>query len=369
MDTSKFKELKDKYEKYFPAAFFVGGFVFDIITLSRVDDWLSIIQQAVYLLIIIQILKYKIFEQAQTWQPGPRMAKWWSYSDEALHFILGSLLSSYTLFYFVSSSLSTSFLFMAIIFALLIANEFPQLQKSGLILKFALFSICLFSYLFIITALTLGFVGILSFLISLALGTLLPFVMFKQLSSLNLPNIDLKKTLLVPPAAIAVLLISLYTLKLLPPIPLSAQFMGIYHEVEKVRSTEANGEAKTKFLLRYSRPFWKFWQNGDQDFVAQPGDKIYCFVRIFAPNNFKDRVVYHWLKKYPTGWQTMDKINNDISGGRTEGFRGFAIKSNFEPGDWRVQLETTDGREIGRISFTVTLSDLNPDRTYKLDYY
>ena len=115
MDISKFKLLKEKYEKYWPAAFFVTGFLFDILTLSRVDDWLSITQQAVYLFLIIQILKFKILEQDLKWQPHQRLSTVWNYSDEILHFILGSLLSSYTLFYFVSSSFATSFLFLAII--------------------------------------------------------------------------------------------------------------------------------------------------------------------------------------------------------------------------------------------------------------
>ena len=42
-----------------------------------------------------------------------------------------------------------------------------------------------------------------------------------------------------------------------------------------------------------------------------------------------------------------------IVGGREEGFRGVTKKSNYQPGRWRVQIETSEGHEIGWIGFTV----------------
>lgn len=371
---SRLAAWRKKHERYQPAAFFVVGFLFDILTLSRIDDWLSIVQQAVYLFIIIQILKCKTLEAGGIWRPSEKFAKLWNYSDEALHFILGSLLSLYTLFYFVSSSLATSFLFMAVIFTLLIANELPQFQRKGLILKYTLLSVCLFSFLFIIVPTTLGFIGLIPFLTALIIGLALPFALYRNLQAKNLQGLDLKKTIIMPSASVAGLLLFLYLVKLLPPIPLSIQYIGIYHQIEKIKSPAPAGvptaSGETRFLLKYDRPFWKIWQNGAQDFTAEPGDKIHCFVRIFAPVNFKDKIIYHWLKKYPDGWQTMDKIPNEISGGRSEGFRGFAIKSNFEPGEWRVQVETINGQEIGRIGFHVSLEPTkNLAREFKIDEY
>jgi hypothetical protein len=49
----------------------------------------------------------------------------------------------------------------------------------------------------------------------------------------------------------------------------------------------------------------------------------------------------------------QDSIPIRILGGRQEGFRGYGMKSNYQPGKWKVHVETTDGREIGRIYFTL----------------
>jgi hypothetical protein len=364
---AKIQTSHEKYKRYYPATFFIGGFLFDIVTLSRIDDWLNLLQQTAYLIFIIQLLKYRTYEAAGVWNPGPKLHRIWHYNDEALHFVLGSLLSTYTLFYFVSSSFSTSFLFLILMFTLLVGNEFPSLQNKGLILKYSLLSICIFSFLFIVVPITFGFIGLLPFVVSILLGLLLHGALFLEFKKKNLPQIDIRKTVLGPPVAIATLLLFLYVIKFLPPIPLSIQYIGIYHQIEKIHS-EKSGEMQ--FLLKYERPFWKFWQHGAQDFLAEPGDKIHCFVRIFAPTHFKDKIVFHWMRKTANGWESMDKITNEISGGRTEGYRGFAIKSNFEPGDWRVEVETTDERKIGRIGFTVSMTnEKNLVRELKTDTY
>ena len=56
------------------------------------------------------------------------------------------------------------------------------------------------------------------------------------------------------------------------------------------------------------------------------------------------------------GWALQDAIAINIVGGREQGFRGYGVKSNFQPGSWRVQVETTDGREIGRVYFDLELA-------------
>ena len=54
-----------------------------------------------------------------------------------------------------------------------------------------------------------------------------------------------------------------------------------------------------------------------------------------------------------------------IYGGRELGFRGYAYKNNYLPGDWKVFVETQDGLELGRISFNVSLDKTRRLRVFK----
>jgi hypothetical protein len=145
----------------------------------------------------------------------------------------------------------------------------------------------------------------------------------------------------------------------IPPVPLSIQFAGIYHRVERV------GE---KYRLSHERPWWRFWQTGDEVFKFRPGDKLHAFARIFSPARFEGKVFVRWsLKREGRGWETWDAIPIKIVGGRDEGFRGVAIKENFAVGEWRLQFETEDAREIGRIHFRVVADSSTEERVFKVD--
>jgi hypothetical protein len=80
---------------------------------------------------------------------------------------------------------------------------------------------------------------------------------------------------------------------------------------------------------------------------------VYVFFRIFSPTRFADQVLMRWFRKDADGWQLTDSIPINIVGGREQGFRGYGVKANHQPGEWKVQVETTDGREIGRIYFRI----------------
>ena len=129
-------------------------------------------------------------------------------------------------------------------------------------------------------------------------------------------------------------------------------------------TVERNGNG---YWLQHERPVWRWWHNGDQDFLAQPGDKVYVFFRVFSPTRFSDQVLMRWYRRDPArGWALQDSIPIKIVGGREEGFRGYGFKASYQPGDWRVQIETGDGREIGRIYFEIESVPAEP-REFRAD--
>ena len=150
---------------------------------------------------------------------------------------------------------------------------------------------------------------------------------------------------------------SLYFLRLTPPVPLSIPFIGVYHGVER------SGDS---YQLAHQRPWWRVWQNGDQEFIAQKGDKIFVAFRIFSPTRFSDQVSMRWYwYDNRSGWTLQDSIPIKIVGGREEGFRGYGVKANYQPCQWKVQVETTDGREIGRVYFQL---DTGPEEPRSFEY-
>jgi len=269
------ESLKLRYarnERAIAVGFFVAGFVFDVLTVGRIDAWLTIGQQAVYLALIGFALTQMLLEQGQP----PRQGRWFRWRSAVVHFLLGALLSLYTIFFFKSSSLVVSFGFLAVLVALLLANESERFKALGLRVKFALLALCLLSFAAAMVPIAVGSAGLGVFLLSMLAGAL-PLAV----AGWRLRARGGRQTILVPLGVVLVVFLAAYLLRVIPPVPLSIPFIGIYHGVE--RTPEG-------FRLSHERPWWRFWHNGDQRFAAQPGDRVYVFFRVFSPSRFADQV-------------------------------------------------------------------------------
>jgi hypothetical protein len=347
------------HEKQIEILFFVGGFIFDVLFLSEIDDYFSIAQQAVYLLIIVSIIHYEILFRLHKWKPQNNfLTNIWQYRELILHFLLGSLLSVYSLFYIKSASFISSLVFLAAMVILLISNELPIVKKAKVSFKMGLYAICLFSFISILFPLVLGFVGWTPF--GLALATTLGFfyLQIRFLKKFLDDEKTLRQTIFFPGISVLLIFCVFYFAGWIPPVPLSAKEQGIYHLVEK-----QNG----KYLLSTEKSWWNWIRLGDQVFNARPGDKIYFYLQIYSPARFADQIYVRWLFKDPvSGWQKTDRIPLSITGGRENGFRALTTKANYQPGQWRVQVETSMGHEISRTNFQVVEDPSQEPRDFQL---
>jgi hypothetical protein len=348
-----YDSLHGKYGKWFPVAFFIAGFIFDAIALQRIDELFGIIQQAVYVTIAAGLIAVELILHERELKPPRWLARLWPYREFLLQFMFGTLLNVYVIFYFKSASALASLGFIAAIGALSIAHEFRKFGRYQTQLHVSILSLCLISYFGLLAPILVGYIGAIPFFgANVAAWFCMVFYRRWLENRLDVSYELLRTHVLFPFAGVQILFVLLYVVRVLPPVPLSASYMGIFHNVEKVEG---------EYRLTYTRPEEKFWQHGDQTFLAGDGDTIFCFVRIFAPARFKDQLQVRWLYyDEAKGWQSSDAIPLAIVGGREEGYRGVTKKSNYQPGDWRVQIETADGREIGRISFTVE-REMNPE--------
>lgn len=357
---ARFLAYYHKHELQVTSSVFFGGFIFDLLTLGRIDDLFNLIQQAIYLMILGTLLVCEIKIKMGTLTLSGKAAKFWEYHDLIVHFLFGSLLSVYTIFYYTSASAITGICFILLLAGLMTANEFPQIQKIGLPVRVVLFAICVLSYFSFFYPILMGHVGWVPFwlgiLSSVAVFTLIGKVNFKGERS---PVLE--KQVLYPAVAIHVVFLLGYYLSLIPPVPVAVKKIGVYYEIEKIND---------QFIGKHLRPWYKFWQKGSQNFAVRPGDKVNVMASIFSPSKFHDKVYLRWFHDDPReGWRLEDTIPLSILGGRDEGFRGYGTKQFYSLGDWKVVVETSDGREVGRISFEVETDSTTDVREFQNDVF
>jgi hypothetical protein len=331
--------LHQKYARYYPAMFFVLGFIFDILTLGDIDDLSNTISQLFFIAACATLLKLE--HSGSLNLPQNRLVEWFKkYHTEILHFCFGSLLNAYMLFYLKSSSLATSAVFMLVLCCLIIMNELDYFKQIGISIRIILFSICLFSFFIAQIPLLLGTANAWVFFLSALLTSLTFWLIFRQQIHL--------KMIFRPHFATVIVFILFYLLKIFPPLPLAMKTIYVFKHVEK-----QNGG----YTGYTEQAWWKFWHSGDQDFYFSPGEKVYVFASVFAPGGFSGTVQIKWQKKINSEYQTSDTIPLSLTGGRRAGFRGYSFKQSLSAGDWRVLIETQSGHEIGRIHFEAVARD------------
>ncbi len=358
---SQFLEFYQRHEVLVSILVFAFGFIFDVLTLGRIDDLLNLIQQAIYLGLLGTLLICEIRINIGTMTLSPKGQKFWAYHDLVVHFLFGSLLSAYTIFYYTSASALTSFFFISLLAGLMLANEIPKIQRLGLPVRVILYSICLLSYFAFFYPILMGHVGALPFwlgiLSSLGVLILVWHFYFKGHENIKL----IKNHVLIPALSVHLFFLIGYYFSLIPPVPVAVKKIGVYYGVEKTEG---------KYLGKHLRPSWKIWEKGSQEFLARSGDKVTVLLSIFSPARFNDQVFLKWYRNdQKLGWTLEDSIPLNILGGRDEGFRGFGSKQFYSLGNWRVIVETSDGREVGRVTMEIKQDPTDDERTFKNDIF
>lgn len=358
---SRFFKFYQRHEVLVSSGVFIAGFLFDLLTLGRIDDLLNLIQQAFYLIVLGALLLIEIRVKIGGLTLSEKAKKFWEYHDLVVHFLFGSLLSVYTIFYYTSASAFTSLMFILLLAGLMLANEIPKFQRLGLPVRVILFSICVLSYFSFFYPILFGHVGAFPFWLgfissAFVMGMIWKFN-FKGSSSMEL----LKRNVLMPSIGIHLFFLIGYYTSLIPPVPVAVKKIGIYYNLEK---SEGN------YIGYHLKPFWNIWGKGSQDFKTRPGDKVMVILSIFSPANFEDKVFLKWFyDDRQEGWTLQDTIPMTILGGRDNGFRGFGSKSNFQEGEWRVTVETSDNREVGRINFSIESDKTTEAREFKQEFF
>jgi hypothetical protein len=349
-----FKNWYGKFERPISSLSLIGGFVFDAVTLTRVDEfWENFWVGAHLLIVAVCIILINIQENEGENESNPNKLHFWLVN--ALQWFFGGLLSTYLVFYFRSGTLVVSWPFFVILTAAFIANErlkkhYPRLtfQISLLFLSIMLFS----AY---IVPVVMGQIGQLMFALSgmVSLVVLALFLWILWLSARE----KFKKSripLFFSVAGIFIAINILYFYNIIPPLPLSLKDAGIY------QSFIVNGPGNY-ITQSEDQGFFRFLRPADNIHIT-PGTTLYAYSAIFSPTSFKTSVIHEWQQYDETekAWTTRSRIILTTVGGGDRGYRTFSLVENVTAGKWRVNVKTPEGQIIGRMDFDVTMVSSTP---------
>lgn len=347
------KAFYQRHEKYAPVAAFAIGFIYDSLTLTRIDQWLDNAILLLYTVLAGALLTILGMAERNRIR-RPFILNHLDLFATALHFLLGGLLSSYVVFYFKSASVGKSFIFVCLLVALLLINEFFAHRLRRLKFLFAIYFFCCFAFLTFFLPVVTRSLSQAMFLTSGALSLLITGGIAALIydGSFRRHRRELKE-IGWPPGVVFITLVVFYYQNWIPPVPLALKEDGIYRSVRRVDD---------QYELKFAAPrWWQFWKNDEKNFAYSPGDTVYCFASVFAPTKLRERILHHWQIKSASGkWQTTDNLSYSIVGGRDGGYRGYTYKKNFAPQtapggkeQWRVEVKTANGLLLGRINFQV----------------
>ena len=358
---SKFRKLTRKYEKYLPILFFIGGFIFDTLTLGRIDRLYDLIVLCLHMSFLsLTIFLYNLAEDGR-WK-NTFLERIEEYFPLAIQFFFGGLSSAYVIYFSRSVSLSKTAAFFVMLIVLLLANEHLKRRISNKYLQFSVYFFLSFTFFTFMIPVFIKEMSTQVFIYSglASLGCTLAMIIFiYSISPSTRLEIRLPRLFAVV-LGIYVIINGFYFLKLIPPVPLALEEGIVAHNIKQVNND---------YIVSYeSDDSFIFWRDHKLKFNFTSEERVYVFSSIFAPTDLKESMLHRWSWYNDTTneWSVVEDIPFDITGGRDGGFRGYTYKENVRPGIWQVEVLTDDELLLGVIDFEIVM-DNNLDNSRIVD--
>lgn len=336
-----------KFERPISSLSLVGGFVFDALTLKRVDLFWENFWVVVHLLVVaISIFLINLIENEGSDEKDPAKVHFWLVN--ILQFFFGGLLSTFLVFYFRSGSLAASWPFFLVLAAAFAANESLKRHYTRLSFQISLLFLSVFSFAIFLLPVIFHKIGLGMFLASggVSLGAILLFLlMLRGFAKEKFAGSG--RMLALSIGGVLMTFNILYFLNLIPPIPLSLKDGAMLHSVAR------NPDGSYAVQYEDQGPFSFFHLS--EDVHLAPGSQLIAYSAIFSPPDLDVTIVHEWQHYDPRagGWTTASRIALPVTGGRDGGYRTYSLKTDLAPGAWRVNVETEQGSLIGRLRFNV----------------
>ncbi|MEK7616050.1 MAG: DUF2914 domain-containing protein [Patescibacteria group bacterium] len=342
----------ERYERHISSITLLTGFVFDNLTLRRVDQLYDMLVLTSYVILAgLCIVGLSVLDRRR--ERGETHEDWHFWLMLTLQFAFGGLFSAFFIFYTRSGSFASSWPFFLVLAGLLIGNEIFKARYAILIFRITIYFFILFSFAALYIPIFLREIGDEIFFMS-GLVSLVVLWGFLHLLRYLLPKAiyNSRKKIMASIGGIYLLLNILYFTNIIPPIPLALKEAGVYHSLSRTGSDYVvTGEV---------RHWYSFLRRNVYHAVS--GEPVYVVGSVFAPNDLKTTIVHEWQfhDEVEDTWITVNRVAFEIVGGRDNGYRGYSVKSNATPGLWRVNIETQRGQLIGRTTFRIETVSTHP---------
>jgi hypothetical protein len=346
-----------KYERILSSCSLVGGFIFDIFALQRVDLFIENFWILTHLLVAAAgIVFINLLENTRQKLKASTAGIFHFWLIIVIQFSFGGLLSTFLVFYFRAATLAASWPFFLFLAAAFVCNEVLKHHYDRLVFQVSLLFLSIYAFAIYGVPIIVHRIGddifVLSGLVSLAAIWL--FLMLMRAVSherFRQSRIPVLSSIVV----IFVVMNILYFANLIPPLPLSIKDSGVFHSIQR--------QADGNFVAEYEDQGWLGFFRLSDIYHEVPGEPVYVFTAVFSPAELNTTIIHRWeyFDNTKRSWITETKIPLSIIGGRGEGYRTYSYKKDLTPGFWRVDAETESGASIGRINFKIIAANSTPN--------
>jgi hypothetical protein len=350
----KIRDFYSRFERPISSLSLIGGFVFDALTLQRVDALWANVWVVAHLLIVGVFMVLIHSQKSEVGDELDATKKHFWYVN-ILQFFFGGILSTYLVFYFRSADILVTWPFILILLAAFWANESLKRHYIRLSFQISLYFLCLYSFAIFLVPVLLHRIGDKIFLLSGVIAIALIAIFILTLYILAREKFKhSRKIIFISIFSITALVNILYFTNLIPPIPLSLVSGDIYHSLYR--------DAGGNYVVQNENSGWLDYFQLYPDFHETLGSPIYAFSAVFSPSNLNLVILHEWQHyDSATGkWQTAGTVALPVVGGRDGGFRTFSVWTNATAGLWRVNVKTQNGQTIGTMRFSVVSVPMLP---------
>jgi len=356
-----------RFERPISSISLIGGFVFDALTLRRVDIFWDNVWVVGHLTIVtvcaiwINLLSDTVDESGARPEANPHRLHFWLVN--VMQFFFGGILSTFLVFYFRSGTLATSWPFLLILVLAFIANESLKRRYARLAFQISFLFLAFYAFAIYLVPIFLHEIGARAFLISggISVAAILIVIAIIALFSHDRFAGRNGRRVLFAIAVIFLAINGLYFSRLIPPLPLSLMDASVNQSLivngpgQYTLGQENQNAGNVLYTVQ------KFLSS-NQTVHIMSGDPLFVYTSVFSPTALDVQIIHEWqyYDAVRKTWVTRGRIALPVTGGENDGWHTFSEETGITAGPWRVNILTSAGDTLGRLNFTVVVQDTEP---------